>query len=77
MSMLQGQDWEGILNTITEAGVVIDPEQLGITWNEMRKVLLTLRDYVVAENLPYTIIHEKPIDDTFINNARERLNQSR
>lgn len=73
MSCLQGNDAEGIIKTIREAGVVIDPEKLGLTWEEMRKVLLTLKEYVIAENLPYTVIHEKPIDEAFVEKLRKRL----
>lgn len=73
MSSLQGNDPEGILRTIREAGVVIEPEKLGITWDEMKQTLLTLKDYVVAEKLPYTVIHEKPIDEAFVETIRKQL----
>ncbi len=73
MSSLQGNDPKGVLDTIDQAGVEIRPEMLGISWDEMRKTLLTLRDYVVAERLPYTIIHEKPIDEAFVQDMRGQL----
>lgn len=73
MSCLQENDPEGIIKTIREAGVRINPEELGLTWDEMRKVLLTLKEYVISENLPYTIIHEKPINEAFIQDLRKRL----
>lgn len=75
MSTLQGNDPEGALRTIREAGVVIEPESLGITWDEMKTTLLTLRDYVGAEGLPYTVIHEKPIDEAFVETVKRRLAQ--
>lgn len=73
MSSLQENDPEGILQTIREAGVVIEPEKLGIGRGEIRRTLLTLKDYVLAERLPYTVIHEEAITEVFIDQILEKL----
>lgn len=74
ISSLQGNDPEEALRAIKEAGVVIQPKQLGITNEEMKRTLLTLKEYVIAQNLPYTIIHEIDIKEKFIENILRKIN---
>lgn len=74
MSSLQGNDPEGALRAIKEAGVVIQPEQLGITNEEMKGTLLTLKEYVIAQKLPYTIIHEREITEKFVEDILQKIN---
>lgn len=65
MSMLQQNDPDEVLKRIQDSGVQITPDSIGITWEEVKETLFTLKDFVVRERLPYTIIHEKPITKDF------------
>jgi len=73
MSTLQHNDPDGVLKTIQDSGVEIIPDKIGITWEEVKEALLTLKDFVVRKKLPYTIIHEKPITIDFYEEIKEKL----
>jgi glycerol dehydrogenase-like iron-containing ADH family enzyme len=73
MSVLQQNDPESILQIIRDSGVDISPESIDITWEDIKQTLLTLKEFVLREKLPYTIIHEKPITPEFFETIRVGL----
>ena len=62
-----------MLETIREVGIDITPEALGVTWEEIKKTLDTLTEFVEREQLPYTILHEKEIPASLLEKAKKAL----
>ena len=62
-----------MLNTIRNAGIDITPEALGITWEDLRKTLETLNEFVRKEGLPYTILYEKDVDVSLFETVKKAL----
>jgi len=73
MSLLQNNEPEKMLNTIRNAGIDITPEALGITWEDLRKTLETLNEFVRKEGLPYTILYEKDVDVSLFETVKKAL----
>jgi hypothetical protein len=71
MSILQDNEPGRMLETIREAGIDITPESLGVTWEDIKKTLDTLTEFVRLEKLPYTILHEKEIPASLLENAKK------
>ena len=71
MSSLQNNHPERMLETIREAGIDITPEALGVTWADIKKTLDTLTEFVRRQKLPYTILHEKEIPASLLENAKK------
>lgn len=72
-SLMQGNRAEEMLAAIHRVGVDIRPQAMGVTWSEVATVLHTLRDYVDANGLWYTIANEFDMSDAFIDHAKERI----
>ncbi|MBO8127509.1 MAG: iron-containing alcohol dehydrogenase [Firmicutes bacterium] len=66
MSKLQDNDHEGILKVMDEISLPHSPAGIGLTNSQMRETLQTLKDYVVKQNLWYSIIDEVDITEEFI-----------
>lgn len=73
ISFLQENDPEGIWKSITESGVRIRPEELGVTWEEVETALKQTRARSIADNRWYTVINEKEVPDSLIAMVKERL----
>ena len=58
MSYFQENNLEEIFEIIKKAGALYRPAEIGTDWNEVLKCLLTLKDYVIEESLPYCIMNE-------------------
>ena len=64
MSFLQGNNPEFIKGKLDEMGVAYQPEDMGVTWTDIRNGLLHMRDYSrISQNLWYTIATETEIDE--------------
>ncbi len=74
LSVFQDNNPEEILSVIKRAGIDINPESLGISWDDVKQTLLTLNDFVRKENLPYTILYEKDVTEDFFNAVKASLN---
>jgi glycerol dehydrogenase-like iron-containing ADH family enzyme len=75
MSILQHNEPERMLETIREAGIDITPESLGVTWEDIKKTLDTLTEFVRLEKLPYTILHEKEIPASLLEKVKKTLTE--
>jgi glycerol-1-phosphate dehydrogenase [NAD(P)+] len=73
LSLLQNNNPQGIREAVARAGISIRPEDMGITRKEIEATLLTLNDFVIREKLPYTILHERKIDQPFVKMVFDRL----
>ncbi len=54
-------------------GIDITPEALGVTWEDIKMTLDTLTEFVRRQKLPYTILHEKEIPASLLENAKKAL----
>lgn len=73
ISLLQGNDPEGIWKSIKEAGVRVCPEDMNITWTDAVKALKETRRYAEEHKLFYTTINERDVTDDIIENAKMYL----
>jgi len=73
MSILQDNEPDRMLETIREAGIDITPESLGVTWQDIKKTLDTLAEFVRREKLPYTILNEKEIPASLLEKIKKAL----
>jgi glycerol dehydrogenase-like iron-containing ADH family enzyme len=74
MSRLQGNDPDGILTVMQEAGLPADPAILGISRADLKASLLNLRHFVEHRpHLWYTCINDADIDAPWADQALEGL----
>ena len=73
MSVFQQNHADEILRIIRNSKVDIRPESIGVTWADVKKALLTLKEFVVREKLPYTLLHEKEITPELYETIRTAL----
>lgn len=67
MSHLQGNDPQFIKSKLDEIGVAYQPEDMSITWADVRAGLLHMRDYwKESGNLWYTIATDTEITDSWL-----------
>ena len=59
MALFQENEPEKILDIINRAGIDIRPESMNVSWNDIKKTLLSLNAFVKNNNLPYTILFEE------------------
>ena len=64
MSRLQGNDSGRVEKILEETGVRFQPKDLGLSPSDLEGALQTLQAYVRSEDLPHSVIDERPIDDT-------------
>lgn len=68
MSYLQNNDPNFIKGKLDEMGVAYQPEDMGITWTDVRNGLLHMRDYSKeSKNLWYTLATESEITEKQLN----------
>jgi glycerol dehydrogenase-like iron-containing ADH family enzyme len=72
-SVLQDNDPDMIASVIAASGIDIRPEALGVSWDEIALTLETLNEFVRKEQLPYTVLYEKPIEDSLIETIKAQL----
>lgn len=71
MSYLQGNDPDFIKGKLDAMGVAYQPEDMGITWEDVRKGLRYMPTYwEQAGNLWYTIAVHKPITDAYLDEVQ-------
>jgi glycerol dehydrogenase-like iron-containing ADH family enzyme len=71
MSYLQNHDPEFIKGKLDEIGVAYQPEDMGITWEQVRDGLKHMRDYSQQSgNLWYTIATETEITDKYLDEVQ-------
>jgi glycerol-1-phosphate dehydrogenase [NAD(P)+] len=71
MSHLQGNDPQFIKGKLDEMGVAYQPEDMSITWEDVRAGLTHMRDYwKESGNLWYTIATETEITDSWLDEVQ-------
>ena len=73
---LQDNEPERMLAAIQRAGIDIRPDAMGITWDDVATALRGMADYVAAAGLWYTVASEQPVRETFVENAKKRLEEA-
>ncbi|MCP4398305.1 MAG: iron-containing alcohol dehydrogenase [bacterium] len=73
LSVLQDNAPDDILTIIRDSGVDISLKSIDIAWEDVKKTLLTLKEFVIREKLPYSIIHEKAMTPEFYERIRSAL----
>lgn len=72
MSYLQDNDPQFIKGKLDEMGVAYQPEDMGITWEDVNNGLKNMQKYWKdSGNLWYTIATESQITDRYLKNVRE------
>lgn len=73
LSFIQGNKPEWVHDFINKVGVRYRLHELDISQKAFREALLTLREYVERENLFYSVINEKGIDDALVDRILDEL----
>ena len=71
--MMHGARDEEMLDAVHRVGLDIRPQAMDVTWNDVDEALRGLADFVREESLPYGIAHDYPVDDTFCERLRRRI----
>lgn len=72
-AVLQDNDPEMILSALSEVGVDIRPEAMGITWDDAATAMRRLAWYVRHADLWYTIADARPVTEDVIEHVRDRV----
>jgi hypothetical protein len=73
---LQNHDPEFIKGKLDEIGVAYQPEDMGITWEQVRDGLKHMRDYwQQSGNLWYTIATETEITDEYLDEVQAWISE--
>jgi glycerol-1-phosphate dehydrogenase [NAD(P)+] len=72
-SELQENAPEMMLELLERTGVDIRPEAMGISWEEAAIALRRLPWYVRHAGQPYTVADARPVTDTLLERARDRI----
>jgi glycerol-1-phosphate dehydrogenase [NAD(P)+] len=72
-ALMQENQPDAMLSAIHRAGVDIRPASMGITWDDVAQALRILPDFVREQNLWYSIAHERRVDDAFVEEIRQRV----
>lgn len=72
-AMLQGNRPELVLDALTRVGVDVRPPAMGVTWDDAAEAMRTLPAFVREAGLWYTTIDERPIEEPFIDQVRQRV----
>ncbi|MGI9507094.1 MAG: iron-containing alcohol dehydrogenase [Geminicoccaceae bacterium] len=75
-SMLHEDGADEMLDTIAGIGLDIRPEAMGLTWDQLKEGLRTMRPYVNEVGLWHSIAHDAPITDGFISDLKKKLDQA-
>lgn len=69
-SILQGNQPEAMLAALHRAGVDIRPEAMGVSWDDVREALITLRAFAREAGLWFTVADTATIDDGVVDRVR-------
>ena len=73
-SLLQNNRAEWVLDVIKNGcGIDIRPEEMKISWEDVKKTLLGLKDFVKENDYMYTIASRVDITEEFVEKARVML----
>ncbi len=72
-AMMHGQRVDELLDAVTYLGVDIRPSAMGITWDDVFGAMQGLKHFVTSENLAYGIANDFTVTDTFLEDARDRI----
>ncbi len=62
-----------MLTILDTMGISIRPEEMQITWEEVRDTLLNLKSFVEEKGYMYTVANVATIDEEFCDKARKLL----
>jgi glycerol-1-phosphate dehydrogenase [NAD(P)+] len=66
MSRLQENEKERVEHILAATGVRFQPKELGLSPADVKEALRTLQTYVRSEDLPHSVIDERPLDDSVV-----------
>lgn len=72
-SLLHGSRAEEMLRCMHDIGLDIRPEAMGVTWDDAAKALFNLQRYVKDKGLWYSIAHDTPITQDFVDTVRRNI----
>ena len=75
VSALQDNKADEMLQAIHSVGVDIRPEAMGVTWDDVADAMRRMRSYATEQGLWYSVVHDKPVTDTFIASVRDRITE--
>ena len=73
MSALQGNRPELVREILVGGGVRFRPEEIGVTWDEVDATLLALREFVVGQDLWYSIANDVEMGPAELDLARRAV----
>ena len=72
-AMMHGQRGDELLHAVAYLGVDIRPGAMNIGWEDVFQAMHGLKDFVVREGLAYGIANDFTVTDTFLNEARDKI----
>ncbi len=72
-AMMHGQRVDELLHAVAYLGVDIHPGTMSIEWEDVFQAMHGLKDFVVREDLAYGIANDFVVTDTFLNEARDKI----
>ena len=66
MARLQENEPARVQGILEATGVRFQPRDLDLSQAEVEEALLTLPAYVESDGLPYSVINERPLDGTVV-----------
>ena len=72
-AMMHGQRVDELLHAVAYLDVDIRPSAMSIGWEDVFQAMHGLKDFVVRENLAYGIANDFVVADTFLNEARDKI----
>jgi len=72
-SVLQDNDPEMVLSSLSRTGLDIRPEAMGITWDDAATAMRGLARYVRKAGLEYTVADARPVTDAIVDHIRDRV----
>ena len=72
-AMMHGQRVDELLHAVAYLDVDIRPGAMSIGWEDVFQAMHGLKDFVVRENLAYGIANDFVVTDTFLNEARDKI----
>jgi glycerol-1-phosphate dehydrogenase [NAD(P)+] len=72
-AVLQENDPEMVLSSLSRTGLDIRPEAMGISWDDAATAMRGLAEYVSKAGLEYTIANARPVSDDVVEHVRDRV----
>ncbi len=72
-SMMHQQRTEEFLEALVQLCLDIRPYSMGVSWKDVNLTMKNLREFVHRENLPYGIANDFEVTDSFLSQAREKV----